>query len=268
MLKRLRLQNSALVLFVGAVGACATAPTRPALLDAPVGAPLVEGPELTDASVEDGIVEVTLPKDLSSAAGGLPIARAQVGDAVVLRGLGGSFHQIGSERVGVDDGVALLNPQRAGAFPIRSGAAAKPSAILLVADPTQPKPERVLLLGDKAQGIERLNGLGNQLVVNGQVRPTLKVAAGSTERWHLFNIAEERVFVVALPGHLLVKADGKTSGEVALAPGEGATVEVALALPAGTAVDLTTIDGDATVDVAEAWPLLRVLYVPQHPEKS
>ncbi len=247
------------------LAACATAPTRPTLLEVPAGAPLVELSTLPDADIEDGVVDVTL---LVASAASLPVlARAQVGNAVVVRGLTGGFQQVGDERAAVDGGVALFNPQRPGAFAIRSGVGARVDAILLVAEAT--KQERVLVLDDRAQGIERLNGLGNQLVVNGQPRPTLRVTPGSMERWHVFNVAERRSFLIALPGHLLRRPDGKEAGELWLAPGESASVDVALGLPAGTSVDVTTIDADGaatTADAAEAWPLLRVLYVAQ--EKS
>jgi hypothetical protein len=189
--------------------------------DAPVGSTMTEEPSLTNASVEENIVDVSLPQDPASSPASLPIARAHVGDAVILRGLGGgSFQQVGSELVNVSEGVALLNPQHPGLFPIRSAAEARISALLVVVSKKH-APERVLLLDDKAQGIERLDGLGNQLVVNGQVRPTLEVVQGSTERWHLFNVAERRVFLVALPGHLLSDSEGKALGELTLAPARG-----------------------------------------------
>ena len=124
--------------------------------------------------------------------------------------------------------------------------------------------DRVLLLDDRADG-ERVQGLGDTLLVNAQPRPTLRVGVGSMERWHLWNVAQHRVFTLALPGHVLV-VDGEPTAELSLAPGQHASLEVTFAHPAGSVVDLTTLDGEPGPDVVEAWPMLRVVYVKKEPQ--
>ncbi len=66
------------------------------------------------------------------------------------------------------------------------------------------------------------------LLVNGKVRPRLKVRAGKQQRWRVVNGARSRYFKVQLPGHKLVKLGGdnglaERSAEVhrvVLVPGE------------------------------------------------
>ena len=242
--------------------ACATAPTRPTLRDLPPGPPLRDllG---TDVDPDSTVVDVTV------AAATTTVVRAAVGDAVVVRGLdpvGTSLH-VGGETVIVTDGVALLAPTTPGAY-VMEMAGGMPRAILLVVAPEGLSGrDRVMLLDDRADG-ERVRGLGDILLVNAQPRPTLRVDPGSTESWHLFNVATHRVFTLALPGHLLV-VDGRPSAEVSLAPGQRASLQVTFAHPAGSVVDLTTLDGDPDTqgDGVEAWPILRVSYVEKEPQK-
>lgn len=49
---------------------------------------------------------------------------------------------------------------------------------------------------------------GTVLLVNGKVRPTLKVRAGKQQRWRIINAARARYYTIGLPGHMLVRLGG------------------------------------------------------------
>jgi FtsP/CotA-like multicopper oxidase with cupredoxin domain len=71
---------------------------------------------------------------------------------------------------------------------------------------------------------------GNMLLVNGKVRPRLKVRAGKQQRWRVINAARTRYYTIRLPGHTLIKLGGDNGlaersaelSKVVLVPGERA----------------------------------------------
>lgn len=113
---------------------------------------------------------------------------------------------------------------------------------LLVRAPDEPAvdAERVLVLDDvdlDDDGQLRLDmdaddialgRHGDTILVNGRERPSVEVAAGSTERWRIVNAANGRYFALALAGHefVVVGSDGGphpgafATDELLVAPGE------------------------------------------------
>lgn len=73
---------------------------------------------------------------------------------------------------------------------------------------------------------------GTVLLVNGKVRPTLKVRAGKQQRWRIINTARARYYTIGVPGHTLVRLGGDNglaarSAELpnfVLVPGERADI--------------------------------------------
>ena len=160
-----------------------------------------------------------------------------------------------------DASVWLVMQQRPGFFPLRAANAQTTSveAFVAVSPREASVKERVLFLDDRADAAERIDGLGNVLLMNGAVRPTLTVASGSVERWHVANIATARKFILVLPGHGMAHVSGTEMAEVELRPGDSVTIDVRLDGPPSTTVDLATLDGDGTGS-GEAYPVLRVYY--------
>jgi len=83
---------------------------------------------------------------------------------------------------------------------------------------------------------------GNVLLVNGKVRPQLKVRNGKQQRWRVINAARARYYTLRLPNHTFVKLGGdnglaERSQEVSriiLVPGERADFVFTPADPPGT----------------------------------
>ncbi|MCC6808697.1 MAG: hypothetical protein IT381_14830 [Deltaproteobacteria bacterium] len=249
---------------LGAMLACASAPKRPTLLEAAPGDELAELSGLVDVDPDADVVDVRLVRELSRPA----LIRARAGDAVVLRvaatpprtlSLDGAAASVFSPTS--DASVWLVMPQRPGVFALRAATAQTTSveAFVAVSPREASVKERVLFLDDRADAAERIDGLGNVLLMNGAVRPTLTVASGSVERWHVANIATARKFILVLPGHGMAHVSGTEMAEVELRPGDSVTIDVRLDGPPSTTVDLATLDGDGTGS-GEAYPVLRVYY--------
>lgn len=127
---------------------------------------------------------------------------------------------------------------------------------LLVRAPGEPAvdAERVLVLDDvdlDADGQVRLAAdaddvalgrHGDVILVNGVERPSLEVAAGTTERWRIVNAANGRYFALELAGHefVVVGGDGgplpsiQTTDVLLIAPGERHDVLLTIAAHPGT----------------------------------
>lgn len=249
---------------VGVTISCATVPSRPVLIEAEPNGPLQEL-TLADADPDESVVDVTL---------GAPraVIKARAGDAIIVRFPGthaGTWTLDGDQGAIVDvtaDGyVWLLGAGEPGLRLIRRvddrpGEFA--AAVVVRERAASAGASRVLVLDDRADGSERINGLGNVMLVNGQTRPTVSVGAGGVERWHLVNAASARTFTLLLPGHVFSVVDGSETGELALRPGERAVVDVRFAGPPGESVDLATLDGEpSNGSPAEAYPILRVTFI-------
>ncbi len=127
---------------------------------------------------------------------------------------------------------------------------------LLVRAPGEPvvDAERVLVLDDvdlDEDGQVRLTAdaddvalgrHGDVILVNGVERPSLEVAAGTTERWRIVNAANGRYFALELAGHefVVVGGDGgplpsvQTTDVLLIAPGERHDVLLTIAADPGT----------------------------------
>jgi len=100
---------------------------------------------------------------------------------------------------------------------------------------------------------------GNVLLVNGQTRPTLDVAAGTRERWRFVNVANGRYFNLELPGHrfLVIGWDGGPlvtpyeAATILIAPGE--RYDVLVEPTADTA--LRTLYYDRGHDIPDPGPI-------------
>lgn len=238
---------------------CATAASRPTLLDLPPGPPLTETSPLVDGDPDERVVDVRieatpavislLPADaLVVRVPPAPTPRTLTLDGDVADSVTTSTHA---------ESTWLLAPQRARAYAIR--ATAEPTRIeALVVVQAGDRRERILLLDDTTDGVKRQDGLGNVVLVNGQRRPTLAVARGAKERWHFANTSVARTFVLALPGHVFSVVDGEPAGEMTLGPGAIASVDVELGSDAAASFDLVTLDG-AVGASGEAWPLIHVV---------
>jgi FtsP/CotA-like multicopper oxidase with cupredoxin domain len=81
---------------------------------------------------------------------------------------------------------------------------------------------------------------GNVMLVNGQVRPTLKARPGLRQRWRIINAAKSRYFRISMPGHAFQRIGGDGGRLMApidvdtpvIAPGERADLVV---VPQGAA---------------------------------
>jgi FtsP/CotA-like multicopper oxidase with cupredoxin domain len=118
---------------------------------------------------------------------------------------------------------------------------------IVVADPADPQAfgdELVLVLSDMSldedgQFLPADHGgefgdlfgrEGQVLLVNGKVRPRLKVRAGKQQRWRIINAARARYFSIQLRGHTLIKLGGDNglaerslaTNRVVVVPGERA----------------------------------------------
>lgn len=247
----------------GVTVSCATVPSRPVLLEAEPNGPLQEL-TLADADPDESVVDVTL--------GAAPraVIHARAGDAIVVRfpGSHAGTWTLDDDPAAIDvtaDGyVWLLAAGEPGVQLIRRvddrpGQFA--AAVVVGGRAASTGASRLLVLEDRADGNERINGLGNVLLVNGQMRPTLAVGAGTVERWHVVNAASARTFTLLLPGHVFSVVGGSDTGELVLRPGERAVIDVRFAGPPGETVDLATLDGAPSNAPAEAYPILRVTFV-------
>lgn len=86
-----------------------------------------------------------------------------------------------------------------------------------------------LVPADSGGGSGNLFGReGGLLLVNGKVRPRLKVRAGKPQRWRLVNASRARYFSFTLPGHVFIRLGGDNGlaarservSRVTVAPGE------------------------------------------------
>ena len=83
---------------------------------------------------------------------------------------------------------------------------------------------------------------GNILLVNGKVRPRLKVRQGKQQRWRVINAARARYYTLRLPEHTLVKLGGDNglaersveTSRIVLVPGERADLVFTPSDPPGT----------------------------------
>lgn len=117
---------------------------------------------------------------------------------------------------------------------------------------------------------------GNVLLVNGQKDATLRVSAGSRERWRFINSANGRYFRLALAGHsfYVIGWDGGLLPEpyatetLLVAPGERYDVLVTLRGDLGSAVALQTLHYDRGHNVPDPGPkdLLEVTFASIHTE--
>ena len=130
---------------------------------------------------------------------------------------------------------------------------------LVVEDPQDPEvfgDELVLVLSDMAldeegQFLPEDSGgefgdlfgrEGNILLVNGKVRPQLKVRHGKQQRWRVINAARARYYTLRLPEHTFVKLGGDNglaersveTGRIVLVPGERADLVFTPSDPPGT----------------------------------
>lgn len=236
---------------------CVTVPSRPALLDLPVGPALVALSSLVDVDPDPSVVDVRLegrrPAVIAVGPAQALVLRIPAAPARTLVIDDASESSVTTSPQ--EESVWLLALQPSRAYAIRAKEQpARLDALVVVQD--ELRQERVLLLDDVADGIERKEGLGNVVTVNGQRRPTLAVARGAKERWHFANTAVARTFVLVLPGHVFAGVDGAVA-EVVLAPGACASVDVELGNESAAAFDLVTLDGDLAS--GEAWPLIHVL---------
>lgn len=238
---------------------CATAASRPTLLELPPGPPLKETTPLADGDPDERVVDVRIE-------GSPAVISLRPADALVVRvpptpaprALTFDNDVAGSVTTSSQaESTWLLAPQRARAYAIR--ATAEPARIeALVVVQAGDRRERILFLDDATDGIERRDGLGNVVLVNGQRRPTLAVARGAKERWHFANTSVARTFVLVLPGHVFSVVDGQPAGEIVLAPGAIASADVELGGEAAPSFDLVTLDGAMDAS-GEAWPLIHVV---------
>jgi FtsP/CotA-like multicopper oxidase with cupredoxin domain len=136
---------------------------------------------------------------------------------------------------------------------------------LVVDDPAEPQglgDEVVMVLSDiavaddgsqqsptAAGDIATLFGReGNVLLVNGQVRPTLKARPGLRQRWRLINAAKTRYFQLSMAGHSFVRIGG--DGGLMSHP---VTVAEPVLAPAERADLLVVPTGDPGSDVVVQW---------------
>lgn len=236
---------------------CVTTHSRPTLLDLPAGPPLVEPVALVDDDPDASVVDVRL-------AGPQQVIMLGAADALVIRIPPTSSPQtlvVDELQASITtspaaESVWLLGPQRSGVYAIRRGGElGRLDAVVVVQ--ARERRERVLLLNDTTAGIERIEGLGNVVTVNGQRRPTLSVVPGAKERWHFANTSVARSFVLILPGHVFAVVGGSAVGEIALVPGAVVSADVELGNEAIAAFDLVTLDGSPVS--GEAWPLIHVV---------
>jgi FtsP/CotA-like multicopper oxidase with cupredoxin domain len=148
-------------------------------------------------------------------------------------------------------------------------------------------PEKLLILTDnrfRADGaldidpghhghpspIDEANGReGNDLFVNGQVRPTVAIRSGEVQRWRILNASAARYYRLALPGHtfLHVGSDGGlferpvARSEILLAPSERVEVLVQGSGAPGSQSVLQTLPYDRYVPQTRPkdWDQPRVL---------
>ena len=110
---------------------------------------------------------------------------------------------------------------------------------------------------------------GNQVLVNGRVRPTLRVRSGAPQRWRIVNAAKSRYFNVDLDGEAFTRIGGDggfieapvTSDTLLLAPGERADVLVAPRRAPGKEIDVRTIPfnrGYGSVEFRNAEELMTI----------
>lgn len=136
-------------------------------------------------------------------------------------------------------------------------------------DPIVALPEKVLILSDNrfaADGsisfadsnstqseIDEENGReGNVLLVNGQIRPSIRIRSGQVQRWRVINASAARVYRLAIPGQTLlhVGSDGGLFehavevSDVLVANSERVELLVRGSSPPGTAAELQTLPYD------------------------
>jgi FtsP/CotA-like multicopper oxidase with cupredoxin domain len=137
---------------------------------------------------------------------------------------------------------------------------------LVIEDPTDPEvfgDEIVLVLSDMSldeagrflphdHGGEFGDLFGREgrvLLVNGKVRPHLKVRSGKQQRWRVINAARARYFSIQLRGHTLIKLGGdnglaersRATNRIVLVPGERADLVFTPSDEPGTARTLEWI---------------------------
>jgi FtsP/CotA-like multicopper oxidase with cupredoxin domain len=147
------------------------------------------------------------------------------------------------EFVARDAGTYWYHPHLNSAAQVGSGLYAP----LIVEDPADPAvfgDELVLVLSDMSldetgqflppdHGGEFGDLFGREgrvLLVNGKVRPHLKVRAGKQQRWRVVNAARARYYTIQLRGHTLIKLGGdnglaarsRAQNRIVLVPGERA----------------------------------------------
>jgi FtsP/CotA-like multicopper oxidase with cupredoxin domain len=111
--------------------------------------------------------------------------------------------------------------------------AATTERILVVSDPTIGTSKAVLSVSGMAQMLGRE---GDEVLVNGQLRPVVSATAGTTERWRLVNASASRYYRLVLDGgsmSLMASDHGRLESPVAiesllLTPGQRAEVLVPL----------------------------------------
>jgi FtsP/CotA-like multicopper oxidase with cupredoxin domain len=104
---------------------------------------------------------------------------------------------------------------------------------------------------------------GNVVLVNGQQRPSMSVAAGTRERWRFANAANGRYFNLELPGHVFTVI-GWDGGPIAtpyetptllIAPGERYEVLVDVKAVEGDLLALRTIHYDRGHNIPDPGPI-------------
>jgi FtsP/CotA-like multicopper oxidase with cupredoxin domain len=110
---------------------------------------------------------------------------------------------------------------------------------------------------------------GNQVLVNGHVRPRLVVRSGAPQRWRIVNAAKSRFFGIDLDGEQLTRIGGDVgfaeypvdSEALVLAPGERADVIVVPKRGPGREIDVRSIPfnrGYGSVEFRNAEDLMTV----------
>lgn len=93
---------------------------------------------------------------------------------------------------------------------------------------------------------------GTVLLVNGRLRPRLKVRSGKQQRWRVINAARSRYYTIRLPGHTLVRLGGDQglaersteTHSVIVVPSERADIVFTPSDPPGTVTTMQWIPTD------------------------